>query len=225
MSISPSGNDSSQNAPVGTDFPYNVALTDPSNSGVVDLALRGSPHFEVLEQSSQAGIDLSNTDSVHLPNYMPARLPSSGPNDHCGTPGPVPGLGSDQTMMQSRLTESQRKDGLNLERVQHVSALSSSQHDRALHNSERSISNRKRLGSSQPTKAQRLSAIQRQFAKKSGLPEVSLGVMCFGEEPSSKRKRTSSQKRNKKEVEDAGGSCFLCRVLKKTVPCLDTSFC
>lgn len=227
MDITPSGNDPTQNLPVGTDFRYDMAFSGPSNFGFADLssnACRGSSHLEVLGQSSKAGTDLSNTHSVYLPNHMPAGLPSSGPNNHCGTQGPVPGLGSDQTIMQSSLTESQRKDGLNPERVQHVSALSLSQHVRALRIPETSISNRKRLGSPQPTKAQRLSAIQRQFAKRSGVPEISLGVMCFGEEPSSKRKRTSSQKRNKKEVEYAGGSCFLCRVLKKTVPRLDTNF-
>ena len=217
MSISPSGNDPSQNASVGTDFPYNMALTDPLNSGVVDLAHRGSSHFEILEQSSQAGIDLSNTDSVHLPNYMPARLPSSEPNNHCGTRGPVPGLGSDQTTMQSPSTESQRKEDLNLERVQHVSALSSSQHDRALHNSETSISNRKRLRSPQPTKVQHLSAIRR-LAKNTGVPETSLNMMCFNSETPSKRRLTESQKRNMMDVKHAGGPCYLCQVFKKKVP-------
>ena len=213
-----SSNDPRQNVPVGTGFRYDTALSGPSNVGFADLsnnAHRGSSHYEVLGQPSKASIDLSNTHSVYLPNHMPAGPPNSGPNNHCGIQGPVPGLGSDQTIMQTSLTESQRKDGLNLERVQHVSALSSSQHDGALRNSERSMINRKRLRPRQPTKAQRLSTNQRQLAKKSGVPEISLSVMCYGEESSSKRKRTSSQKRNKKEVMDAGGSCFLCRVFKK----------
>ena len=208
-----------QNVPVGTAFRHGVAFADPPNN-----THRGSSHFEVLEQSSKAGTELSETGSVHLLNNMPARRPSSGPNHQCGTKGPFPGLSSDQTTMQSSLTDSQHRHSLNLDTIQYISAISSSQYDRALHNSETSMIIRKRLGSPQPAKVQRLSAIQRQLAKKTGVPEISLNVMCFNTEPPPKRRLTGSQKRNRKDVENVGGSCFLCLVLKKKVPRLDTDF-
>lgn len=126
---------------------------------------------------------------------MPTILPSSGPGHQYGTQGPVPGLGSDQATMQP-----------------------SSEHGRALRNPETSMIIRKRLGSPQPTKVQRFSAIQRQLAKRTGVPELSLVVMCFNPEPQQKRRRTDNQKQDKKNVENVGGSCFLCRVFKKKVP-------
>ena len=226
ISISTSGNDPRQSVPVGTDSRYDVAFRRPSTFGFADLSNNahiGSSHFEVLEQSSKAGTALSSTDSVHLPNYMPVGLASFGPNCQCGTQGTLPGLGPDQSIMQSSLTEPQQRHGLNSDTVQYVSAKSSAQHDRALNNSETSMIIRKRLGSPQPTNAQRVSAI-RQLSRKTGVPEVSLGMMCFNTEPPPKRRRTGSQKRNKKDVENVGGSCFLCLVFKKKVPCLETEF-
>ena len=227
VNISTSGNDPRQNVPGSTDFRYDVAFRDPSNFGCAELshnAHRGSSHFEVIDQSSKAVSELSNNDSVLLPNYTPTGRPRSGPNDQWGIQGPVPGLGSGQTGMQSSLRESQYRQGLDLDTVQHVSADSSTQHDRALHNSETSMIIRKRRGSPQPTEVQHLSAIQRQLAKKTGVPEISLGVMCFNTDPPPKRRRTSSQKRNKKDVESIGGACFLCLVFKKKVLFLDTDF-
>ena len=216
-----------QNVPVDTDFRYGVAFADPPNFGFGNLSNnthRGSSHFEVLGQSSKPGTELSNTGSVHLLNNIPARLPNSGPNHQCETQGPFPGLNSDRITMQSSLTDLQHKHGLNLDTVQHISAISSSQYHRALHNSERNMIIRKGLGSPQPTKVQHLSAIQRQLAKKTGVPETSLRVMCFNTEPPPKRRLTGSQKRNRKDVENVGGSCFLCLVFKKKVPRLDTDF-
>ena len=136
---------------------------------------------------------------MHLLNYMRAALPNSGPHYQCGAQGPVPGLDSDQTAIQT-----------------------SSQHDRALHNSETSMIIRKRRGLPQPTKGQQLSAIGHQLAKRTGVPEASLVVMCVNPVPPPKRRRTLSQKRNKKDVENVGGACYLCLYLKKKVPRLDT---
>jgi hypothetical protein len=57
-----------------------------------------------------------------------------------------------------------------------------------------------------------------------GVPEDSLGVMqliCSGEtsdtEPNAKRRRTVAERENKKAVEQAGGSCFVCSYFKKKV--------
>ena len=218
INISSSSNDTRQNVPVGTDF------RDSSKSAFADLSNNAhgrSSQFESDEQSSVASTELSNTNSMDLDHYMPAGLPSSGLNHQCGTEGPVPRCTSDQITMQSSLTISQHTHGLNLDTVQHVSAKSSSRYDQALNNTEASVIIRKSLGSSQPTK---LSAIQRQLAKKTGVPEISLGVMCFNTEPPPKRRRTGAQKSNKKDVENVGGSCFLCLVLKKKVLRLDFNF-
>ncbi len=100
--------------------------------------------------------------------------------------------------------------------IQSVSTLSSSQNERPVQNSEMNIK-RKRLRSAESTNAKRLTDAQRQLAKRTRVPEASLSVMCFNPESQPKRSRTSSQKQNKKDVENVGGSCLLCFVDKKKV--------
>ena len=204
---------------MGPDFRYRGAFTNSSNFGFADLsnnAQRGSSHSQVLEQSSEAGTGLSNTDSVHQLNYMPAGTLISGSSRQCGTQGQVSGLTSNQTTMHSSLTDLQDKHGLNPDPGQHVSTFSSSQHDRPVQKSDMNKMIRKRPSSRQPTNEQHLSALRR-FAKKSGVPEDLLGTICPNTGPQPKRPRTSSQKRNKKDVENVGGACFLCLVSKKKV--------
>ena len=204
---------------MGTDFRYGVASTGSSNFEFADLsnnAQRGSSHFEVPEQSSKAGTGLSNTDSVYPLNYMSTGLPILESNRQCGTQGPVSGFTSNQTTMQSSLTDLQHEHGRNPDPVQHASTPSSFQHDRPVQNSDMSVTIRKRPSSRQPNNEQHLSTI-RQTAKKTGVPESFLGMMCQNTEPQPKRRRTSSQKRNKKDVENVGGSCFLCLVIRKKV--------
>lgn len=75
---------------------------------------------------------------------------------------------------------------------------------------------RKRPRSSQPTEEQ-ISTIQRNLSKRTGIPEGSLGAFCFSQALVNKRPRTNSQTQNKKQVENAGGSCLLCFLDKKQV--------
>ncbi len=202
---------------VGVDNPYGVASTNPSSFGFPELssnAIGDSSRFEVLEQSSRADARLSNPDSVYLFRSMPTGLPSSASSHQCAIEWPIEPPVSDQSTMQQSLTDSQLRPGL--DSIQPVSTLSSSQYDQPVHDSDMTII-RKRPRLPQPTDGQRLNAVQRQLAKRTGVPEVSLGVMCFNTEPRPKRSRTSSQKQNKKDVENVGGSCFLCLIDKKKV--------
>ena len=152
---------------------------------------------------------------------MSAGPPSSGFNSQWGTQGPVSGLTLNQTTMYSSLTDLQDKHGLNPDPGQHVSTFSSSQHDRPVQKSDRNKMIRKRPSSRQPTNEQQLSALSR-LAKKTGVPEDLLGTICPNSEPPPKRRRSSPQKQNMQEVQDAGGSCFLCKVTKKKVFSLKT---
>ena len=216
--ISTSGKDSMQMLNAGVDSRYGVAFTNPSYFGFADLSSDAhgeSSDFEVLEQSGKADAELSSLNSVNPLNSIPPGLPSSGSNHQYGMQGPIPALVSDQTSMQPSLTNVQHEHGL--DPIQPAPTWSSFQHDRPVQNSDMNVIIRKRPRSPQPTEAQRLSAVQHQLAKRTGVPEISLDVMCFNEEPQSKRSRTSSQKQNKKDVENVGGSCFLCLVYKKKV--------
>ena len=209
-----------QIVPVGADLHSDVASTEPLNSGFADLlsnAFEGSSHFETVEHFGHANTGPLNLNSLYTFDDLPAGPPNCGPNSHQGLQGSFSALAIDQTTMQSSSTSLQQRPSLNSDPVQHALNLSSSQPTRTLQSSETSIIVRKRPTSPQPTNVQRLSTIQRQLAKKTGVPEISLGVMCFGRESQSKRRRTSSQKRSKKDVENAGGSCFLCLALKKKV--------
>ena len=189
------------------DSRYTTDSTNPSSFGFANLSSNAygrSSHFEGLGQSGK--------DCAEL---MPAGLLTSESNHQHEMQTPVPALVSDQTTMQSFSKNLQHRHGLGP--VQSVSTLSSFQHDRPVQNSETNMIIRKRPRSPQPTEVQRLSAIQHQLSKRTGVPEISLGVMCFNTEPRPKRNRTSSQKQNKKDVEKIGGSCFLCLVFRKKV--------
>ena len=213
-----SSRDSIQTLNAGVDSRYAVASTDPSCFGFADLpsnAYGESSFSESLGQSGKADAELPSIESVHMFSGMPAELYSPGSNHQYEMQTPVAALVSDQTPVQSSLTNLQHGSGL--DPIQSVSTLSSFHHDRPKKNYDTNMIIRKRLRSPQPTEVQRLSTIQNQLSKKTGVPEISIGVMCFNAEPRPKRNRTSSQKQNKKIVEDVGGSCFLCLVHKKKV--------
>ena len=219
-----------QMVPVGTDIHSGMTLTNPSNSGLAELsinAFEGSSNFETLESFDYAVTGPSNLSSTHPFDNLSAGPPNYGPNNHHGLQEPLSALATDQTTMQSSSTSLQHGPSLSSEPLQHPSTLSSSsslQHKRPLQNPGTDMIIRKRPASPQPAETQRLSALQHQLAKKTGVPEISLGVMCFGRESQPKRRRTSSQKQSKKDVEDAGGSCYLCLVLKKKVQYENYSF-
>ena len=213
-----SSRDSIQTLNAGVDSPNALASTDPSCFGFADLSSNtygGSFYSESLGQSGKADAELSRVESVHILNGMHARLYGIGSNHQYEMQTPVTAHVSDQTFGQTSLSNLQHESGL--DPIQSVSTLSSFQNDRSDQNFDTNMIIRKRLRSPQPTETQRLSAIQNQLSKKTGVPEISLGVMCCNAEPRPKRIRTKSQKQNKKDVERIGGSCFLCLVHKKKV--------
>ena len=196
----------------GVDSRDGVASTNPSYFGFADLsnnAQEGPSHVGVLDQSGKADAELLRFDCEHLLDSVPVGLPNS------GFQGPIPALMSDQTTMQPSFVDSQHRHGLDL--IQPVSNLSSVQHDQHAQNSDINMIIRKRPSSPQLIEAQRLHGYQQLFSKRTGIPQTSLGLICFNSEPAPKRSRTSSQKRNKKDVEKEGGSCLLCFIDKKKV--------
>ena len=186
----------------GVDSRYGLASTDLSCFGFADLSSNAhgaSPHVGVLEHFNSMSVGLPNPGSIH----------------QCRIQGPVPALGSDQTRMQPSLPNSQHRHGI--DPVQPVSNLSSLQHNEPFPNSDTNMIVRKRPRSPQLAEAQRLHGVRQLLSKRTGVPETSLGLICFNTQPAPKRSRTSSQKQNKEDVLNAGGSCFLCLILKKKV--------
>ena len=77
----------------------------------------------------------------------------------------------------------------------------------------------KRPRSPNSTQEQQPSAI-RTLSRQTGVPENALNTFCFKSDvpdPAHKRTRTISEKKNKKDVRKAGGSCFLCSIAKRKV--------
>lgn len=201
-----------QKLDASVDSRYGAASTNPSCFGSADLSNNahvGSSHVGVLDESGKADAELLSFGCDHLLDSVPVGLPMS------GFQGPIPAVMSDQTTMQHSFADSQHRHGLDL--IQPVSTLSSVQHDQHVQNVEINMIIRKRPSSPQLIEAQRLYGYQQLFSKRTGIPETSLGLICFNSEPAPKRSRTSSQKRNKKDVEKEGGSCLLCFIDKKKV--------
>ena len=206
VNIGTSGRDSMQRLDAGVDSHYGVASTNPSYFGFADLsnnAHGGSSHVGVLDQSGKADAELLRFDCEHLLDSAPVGLPNS------GLQRPIPALVSDQTTMQPSLADSQHRHGLDL--IQPVSTLSSVQ------NSDINMIIRKRPSSPQLIEAQRLHGVRQVLSKQTGIPETFLGLICSNSEPAPKRSRTSSQKQNKKDVQNQGGPCLLCFIFKKKV--------
>ena len=213
-----SGRDSIQLLNVGVDSRYAVSATNPWSFGFADFssnAYEGSSRSEGLKESNKADAELSSLDSVLLLGGVPAGRSNSVSDQQCEMQTPVPALVAIQNTKQSSLTSLEYRPGR--DSVQSASTLSSSQHDRPCQNPGTNMIIQKRPRSPQPTEAQRLSLIQHQLSRRTGVPEISLGVICFNTEPRPKRNRTRSQKQNKKNVENIGGSCFLCLIYKRKV--------
>ena len=214
--IGPSGTNSCQMSNDGIDFQHGASLTSPSYFGVADLSSNahgGPSHTGFPQQSGRFGVEPSSLDYVHLPRSMSAGHSNSASENQYGMQGPILALWSDQTTVRLSSSDLQQRHGLIPE--QHAMTLSTSQNDQPVSKSDMNKSIRKRPRTPPPTKAQRLSAVQHQLAKRTGVPEISL--VCFDTEPRAKRHRTSDQRQNKKDVENVGGSCFLCLVYKKKV--------
>ena len=177
--------------------------------------------FRVPEQFDRIDAGLLSLDSMNLPKSMPAPRPIVGSICQDEMQTSIPDFSSNQASLQPLSAGYQY--GQNLDTAQRVSTFSSIQHDQAIQSPDTSVFNRKRPRLPQPTKARPLSAIQYQLAKRTGVPEASLGVMCLNTEPLPKRSRTGSQKQNKKDVQKCGGSCVLCLINKKKVNILKSN--
>lgn len=157
----------------------------------------------------------SSFDFVDLSNSTLAGPSHSGVTNQFGMQGlmPTPVLG--QTSMQPALAGLTYRQCPNP--TQPISTSYSLYQDRPSQNHGMGKTTRKRPRSPKPTQEQRLSAIRQQLSKRTGVPELSLDAFCFNPDPAPKRSRTSFQKQNKKDVENAGGACFLCVVSKRKV--------
>ena len=99
--------------------------------------------------------------------------------------------------------------------TQPISASSPLYQSQPSQNTSKGKTTRKRPRSPKPIWEKQLSAICQQLSTRTGVPKVSLDAFCLNPSPAPKRSRTSFQKQNKKDVERAGGSCFLCLVHKR----------
>lgn len=199
------------------DSRYDGASTNPSYFRFANLsngAQGESSHIGFPEQSSRTDAGLSRLDPVDLLGSMPAGPLDSSFDHQVRLQGPMPAPVSNQASMRPLLAGSQHRHGL--DPIQPVSAISSVQHIQPVQNPDQNMIIRKRPKSHRPTEAQLLSAFRNQVSKR-GVPEISLGLICCSSEPAPKRSRTSFQKQNKKDVENAGGACFSCVVFKKKV--------
>ena len=212
---------SSQQQNAGIDPPDGINSTGPLYFGFNNLLNdpQGvSSCLGVPEQLCRSDARLFSLVSTDVPNSMPAPPPGSSRQEEMQTS--IPAFSSEQASWQSLSASPQHTQSLDT--THRVSTFSSTQQDQAVHSPDMSVIIRKRPRLPQPPKARPLSAIQHELARRTGVPEVSLGVMCFNTEPLPKRSRTGSQKQNKKDVQSGGGSCFLCFISKKKV--LDLKF-
>ena len=163
-----------------------------------------------LQQPETINPRLLNSDNVQSPYSMPTPSTDLEHNRQYGMQGPSPAFSSDHVSMRPHY-EHNLMNSASL-----VSTMSSVQQDQHTQSPEKGLVTHKRPRIPQPNITECLSALQRQ-AKQTGVPQTSLNVMRLKSEPRSKRSRTSSQKQNRKDVQDAGGSCFLCLFFKKRV--------
>lgn len=200
---------------------YGAVRTNPScfNS----LALPNSApevlsHLEAIEQSGVAFKDTSGpdvNDITDLPNNVLVGAYDFETVNHFGVQSSMPNPLSGQPSVFPALSGSSQ--GHFPDPARSASALS------ALHHSQPNQTpvigkaiTRKRRRSPQGNPEKGMSATRRKLSKQSRVPETFLGTMWCSE-PAPKSSRTTSQKQNKKAVENAGGACFLCLVLKKQV--------
>ena len=205
-----------QNA--GIDSHYGVVSTNPLYFGFDNLLSNpqgASSCLRVPEQLSRIDESLCSLDSMDAPNGMPAPPPDAGSSHQDEIQTSIPAFSSNEASFQPLSANSQYEQSLDT--AQRVSTFSSIQHDQAIQSPDISVINRKRPRLPQPIKPRPLSEVQHQLAKRTGAPETSIGVMCFNTGPLPKRSRTGSQKQNKKDVQNGGGSCFLCLINKKKV--------
>ena len=183
----------------------------------MQLPLHDLPLDVVWDQPGSAFMNSTSLSTTHHPTHDLTALTCSNDSDALDVQKLVPTSIGDQTAMQPISTGSSLKQRPALTVTQSVS----SSHRRLQNNPPISHSMispaRKRQRPTEPSVDERLSAVRQTLAKRTGVPEVSLPVFCVSQPPASKRTRTCSQKQEKKQVESAGGSCFLCRITKRKV--------
>ncbi len=210
--------DSLQKQYAGIDSRYGVVSTNPSYFGFDNLSSNpqeASSTLSIPGQFDKFDAGLLSLDPVDVPNSMPTPPPDVWFSRQDEMQTPVPAFSSDQASLKPLLACP--PNGQSLDPAQRISILSPIQHDQAIQGPNKSVITRKRPRLPHPTKPRPLSEVQHQLAKRTGVPETSIGVMCFKTEPLPKRSRTGSQKQNKKDVQNGGGSCFLCLINKKKV--------
>ena len=244
--MSYSGIDSQYDATPGYPLEFNIAnfsnypVAGPSNPGITDqLQMQGlipelglgytlmQPALTVLpyREGSNPSQLLSTsgpsyTGFADLSNDTLVGTSTSGVTDQLEMQGlPVtPRL--DQTYMQSAVRELPYTECSN--QAQPILTSNVLQKYHPIPDQSIAANTRKRPRSPKPFQEQQLSAINRTLSRQTGVPEVSLNTFssdraCSNLVPATKRTRTSLQKRNKKDVGDAGGACLLCRITKKQV--------
>ena len=206
----------------GSDNQYSVDPTNPSYLN--PLALPNSApellfNLGVIEQPGVAFKDTSGplvNDIMDLPNKVLAGAYDSETVNHFGVQNSMPKPVSGQPPMVPALSGSLH--GQFPDPAQSASASSVNHHyqPNQIPVMVKAIP-RKRRQSPQGASEQR----RKQLSKQSRVPEPYLSTMwCL--EPAPKSRRTTSQKQNKKAVENAGGACFLCLCFKKKVYIIGT---
>ena len=213
-----SGVDALQRTSPDIDSHYNVGSNNSLTLGFPNLSSYPQEAPFDLGNSEQPGMINAwplSMDTTQSSNSVPTSLTDLGHNRQYGMQGPSLASSSEKRPIGPHSIGPQYGQDL-MNSPPPLSTMSSVQHHQSIQSPEKGLVTRKRPRSPQPNMSKHLSALQRQ-AKQIGVPENSLDIMCFNKEPRSKRPRTSSQKQNKKDVQDAGGSCFLCLVFKKKV--------
>ena len=204
----------------GSDNQYSVDPTNPSYLNPLALPNSAPEVLFNLGVIEQPGVTFKDTsgplvnDIMDLPNNVLAGAYDSETINHFGVQNSMPNPVSGQPPIVPALSGSLHG--------QFPDPAGSAPTSSALHNHQPNQTpvmgkapTRKRRRSPQGASEQRMSATRKQVSKQSRVPENHLIIWCS--EPAPKNIRTTSQKQNKKAVEKAGGSCFLCLVLKKQV--------
>ena len=218
------------------DSRYDAGCADSSHLGFFDrLSNRQEESFNLgaPEQSGIFDAELWSSGAPQVLNSMPAPSAYLAHNRYYETQEVIPAFLLDQTSMPplsivpqhgqnlhpTPLVSSSRHRQSELPHSLHARLDASSvPHDQQpTHNLDKRVIPVKRSRSRQPAVTPGLPNDQRQLAKRIGAPENMFGVSHFNPVRSNKRSRTLFQKQNKKDVLDAGGSCFLCAYDNKLV--------
>ncbi|PMD67522.1 uncharacterized protein K444DRAFT_17246 [Hyaloscypha bicolor E] len=163
-------------------------------------------------------LSMSHGDpSLYFPNLWSSTLPQTSHSgigsDQFGMQQVIPTPGLCQTPMQSVLQVIPYRQPPNS--TQYISTSSSFQQESPSQDQMTGKATRTRPRSPESAQEQQLSAFRQQVSKSKGVPGFLLSEFCADSDPTPKRSRTSAQKKNKNDVEKAGGACFLCRMIKK----------